>query len=372
MSRRLAGYTWGMLTLIVWLAACVGRTPIEDSDAEIVDTGPTDEDADGIFTPDDCDDTRADVFPGAEDAPGDAVDADCEGGDGPPFVGCTPILVPDTYPTIEDALTAGKVNLCLGAGTYTPGPLPEGAASAPTAFRGQGRGVTIVNEPSAHYEVHVLAGITATGAVSGTGSYSFNDVTLVDATIDTFDNFLCDRCAFVNSPVDLKVNQRIAGVALSDCWFADAEAAIQLELKGCAGSCNGYYTDLRMYNSTFTNNDVAILMDISGDYDIYFEVDNSIFLNNGAVLTVETGSGTATRLHADGNGNVEWSDEGHDPFPDDEDFTTKSQDPELDMAYSPPRPREGSPMEDSAGNDGTLQDFWGNERVKADKGAVER
>ena len=362
-----------MLTLIGWLTGCAGAPPNDNSDADIVDTGPADEDADGVFTPDDCDDTRADVYPGAEDAPGDAIDADCAGGDGPPFVGCTPILVPDTYPTIEDALLAGKVNLCLGPGTFTPGPLPEGAASGPTAFRGQGRGVTFVNEPSGHYEVRVLAGITATGAVSGSGSYSFNDATLVDATIDSFDNFLCDRCAFVNSPVDVKVNQRVAGVALSDCWFADAPAAIQLELKGCAGSCTGYYTDLRMYNSTFTNNDVAISMDISGDYDIYFEVVNSIFFDNGAVLTVETGSGTATasRLYADGNGNVEWS-EGNDPFPDDYDFNTKSQDPELDMAYAPPRPKEGSPVIDSAGNDGTIKDFWGNERVDADKGAVER
>ena len=350
------------------LLGCATTGP-ETTDS-VVDTGPTDADEDGVMTPDDCDDSRADVYPGAEDANGDSVDADCDGVDGLPFVGCSPILIPDTYATIGEALAAGEFNLCLGEGTFSHGPLPEGARN-PSAFRGQGRDLTFVTDPSAHYEVHVLAGLTATGAVSGSGSYSFNDVTLENATVSGFDNFLCDRCALINSPIDVAVEERIAGIALSDCWITGADEGVRLELTGCSTGCSGYYTDLRMYNMTFTGNKAAISMDLAGDYDIYFVAENSIFLDNGAVMTVKTHAGQAPRFYPDGNGNVEWS-EGNEPFPDDYELETKEQDPELDLAYSPPRPREGSPMIDKADSDATLIDFWGTAREDADKGAVER
>lgn len=40
-----------------------------------------DADHDGIYTPDDCDDSDPFAYPGAPDAPGDGVDADCDGVD---------------------------------------------------------------------------------------------------------------------------------------------------------------------------------------------------------------------------------------------------------------------------------------------------
>lgn len=359
------------IAIISLSASLLGCATVDAETAgPVIDTGPTDADADGVMTPDDCDDSRADVFPGAEDANGDAVDADCDGVDGVPFVGCTPIMVPDLYASIDEALAGGEFNICLGAGTFTHGPLPEGARN-PSAFRGQGRDLTFVTDPSGHYEVRVLAGLTATGAASGSGSYTFNDVTLENATLSGFDNFLCDRCALINSPVDMSVDSRIAGIALSDCWISGADAGVRLELTGCNTNCSGYYTDLRMYNMTFSGNGAAIAMDLAGDYDIFFVAENSIFLDNGAVLTVKDHAGVSPRFYADGNGNVEWS-EGNDPFPDDLEFETKNQDPELDLAYSPPRPKEGSPMIDKAGSDATLTDFWGHTREDADKGAVER
>ncbi len=357
------------MLLFLALSACLTATDPHES-GDPVDTGPQDADGDGIYTPDDCDDTRDDVYPGApDDQKGDGVDMDCVGGDGDPIVGCSPILVPDLYPTIEDALADGKSNLCLGAGTFTPGPLPDGA-TAVSAFRGQGRDVTILNDPSAHYEVRVLAGLTATGQVTGTGSYQFNDVTLRDAVVAEFENFFCDRCGFVNSPIDAQVSEAVAGIALSDGWIADATAGIRLTLTGCRNSCSGYYTDLRMYNMTFVNNDIAIELDLSGDYDIYSVIDNSVFVDNGAVMTVTEGSGTVPRLNISSQGNVEWGST--EAFPDGEDFSTKTQDPELDMAFSPPRPLEGSPLIDSAKGDFvTFTDYWGVDRVEADKGAVE-
>ncbi len=56
---------------------------------EAVDTGDppdtgelgVDEDGDGWSTPEDCDDTRAQVYPGAPDAPDDGIDSDCDGSD---------------------------------------------------------------------------------------------------------------------------------------------------------------------------------------------------------------------------------------------------------------------------------------------------
>ncbi|MSQ03034.1 MAG: hypothetical protein EXR71_14295 [Myxococcales bacterium] len=351
------------------LSACTTADETGET-GDPADTGPFDADGDGIYTPEDCDDSRDDVYPGAaDDQKGDGVDMDCVGGDGDPIVGCSPILVPDVYPTIEDALLDGKSNLCLGPGTYAPGPLPDGA-TAVSAFRGQGRDVTVVDDPSGHYEVRVLAGLTATGRVTGSGSYQFNDVTLRDAVIADFDNFFCDRCGLVRSPIDAEVSEAVAGIALSDGWIAGATAGVRLTLSGCRNSCSGYYTDLRMYNMTFVGNAVAIELDLSGDYDIYSVIDNSVFVDNGAIMTVAEGSGVVPRLNISSQGNVEWGST--DAFPDGDDFSIKVQDPQLDMAFTPPRPMEGSPLIDSAKGDFvTFTDFWGVERIDADKGAVE-
>ena len=101
------------------LLACEPGRDTSSTD-EPVDTGPFDAAGDGVFTPDDCLDDNADAYPGAEDPPGDDVDADCDGLDGLPFEGCSQVEVPDLYATVDDAVLAGDVNICLGAGEFTP------------------------------------------------------------------------------------------------------------------------------------------------------------------------------------------------------------------------------------------------------------
>ncbi len=76
------------LPVFALLPACSGagedtgtkRPPKDDrdSDTDVDDTGPVDEDGDGVSPPDDCDDTDANVLPGADD-PCDGVDNDCDG-----------------------------------------------------------------------------------------------------------------------------------------------------------------------------------------------------------------------------------------------------------------------------------------------------
>ncbi len=363
------------MRLLLALLACTGAPALDsaDSGAPPEDTGPADADGDGVYTPEDCDDTRAEVFPGAaEDPPGDGIDGDCEGGDGPAFVGCAPIRVPDEYPPIEEALADGIFSICLGPGTFTTAAIPADS-EAPTALRGQGRNLTFVEDPSAHYEVKVLAGLTATGVVSAAGTLSFSDVSFVDATIDGFDSIIAERSAFVRSPIVVDVVERIAGIALLDSWIDGAEAGIVLNMDGCERGCSGLYTDLRMYGMTFTNNAAAIALDIAGDYDIYSVIENSVFYDNGAILTVKTPGGAAEvpRVSISGSGNVEWSERGTS-FPDDYGFSTKEQDPLFDLAFSPPRPSADSPLIDAARGDATPLDFWGTTREEADKGAVER
>ena len=45
------------------------------------DTGPVDNDGDGYFQADDCNDDDASIHPGAEETAGDGVDSNCDGED---------------------------------------------------------------------------------------------------------------------------------------------------------------------------------------------------------------------------------------------------------------------------------------------------
>jgi hypothetical protein len=359
------------MLLVLGLLACAGKDNTGDS-ATGDSTPVVDPDGDGFLPPEDCDDTRADVFPGAEDANGDGVDADCDGVDGVPFVGCTPVDVPDVYPTIEDALVAGDTNICLGEGTFTPAALPEGAERAPSGFHGQGRDRTFLVDPARYYAPSVLGGLSATGIVTGNASHSFADVTLTDAVVEGFSNFQCDRCALVDSPIEMYVNEATRAVTLVDSWVTASDVGVHLVTEGCTASC-GLYSDLRVNNMTFSGNGTAFAMDLRGNYNIYFQVENSVFVDQTEnVLTVELHTGTGSpAVVPSGNGNLVWNC-GEDPFPDGDAFTTQEHDPELDMAYAPPRPLPDSPVIDSAGSEASATDFWGNPRKVPDKGAVER
>lgn len=355
--------------MLLLALACAAPDPADTAPA-----GPTDADGDGVFTPDDCDDTDPDVFPGApaEDLPGDGVDAECDGHDGPPYEGCAPILVPDVHATIEDALAAGETSICLGEGTFTPTGLPEGARG-PSAFKGQGRGRTILVDPAAFYAVGVLDGLTARGRVSGTGSLAYSDVTIEDAAVAGFDNLTCDRCAFVRAPISLSVTERIAGVVMTSSWIAEADPAIHVVTDGCsqASTCSGYFADVRLNNLTFTDNGTVFDLELSGNYDVYLVLENTVFLDQETLLAVDVSSrGAEPSLSTSAQSSIAWGTTG-EAFPTDYAFNVRENDPELDRAFSPPRPTESSPLVGTGSDDAALTDFWGVTREDPDKGAVE-
>jgi hypothetical protein len=360
------------VTLLLALLACTSAKPHLGGDDSADTSVPlVDPDGDGFLPPEDCDDTRGDVFPGAYDANGDGVDADCTGGDGTAFVACSPVDVPDVYPTIADAIAAGDPSICLGEGTFTMGELPKGAR-IPGSLHGQGPGATIVVDPAATYSVSVLEGLTATGIVTGPGSFYYTSVTIEGSPIDGFDNFSCERCALIDSPVEMYVNENTRGVVLVSTWIHGAEAGVHLVTEGCDDeSCPGFYCDLRVNSMTFTGNGTAFAMDLHGSYNVYFDVENSIFLDQTeAVLTIDHTGSRQTNVVPSGNGNLVWGTE--DAFPDGSAFSANERDPELDLAFAPPLPLEGSPAVDSAGSEASAVDYWGHLRKDPDKGAVER
>lgn len=353
------------MLLALLLAGCPGA---DDSgkDSQTVDTGPFDLDGDGYVAAEDCDDAHAQAFPGnPEDPPGDGIDGDCDGLDGPVFEGCSPIDVPDVYPTIEDALADGERNICLGPGTFSPAAASE---TTPSAFRGQGRLLTTVVDPMAWYSVGVLEGLTATGALAAEGNLYWQDVTLRDGEISGMANLTCTRCGMVNAPVVIEVNEVIAGLAFSDSWLADAEEAVVVRTRGCRSGCEAY-VDIRPNNCTFTNNGVDFAFDLEGAYNVYFDPENSVFAGETVAVLTEDNAGSAA-IHPSGNGNVLFPAV-DDAFPDGNAFTAQEQDPMFDYSFAPPRPLEGSPLIDAAGSDGTSTDFWGLPRKVADRGAVE-
>jgi hypothetical protein len=356
--------------MILFLLACVAPDP-----ADPAPSGPTDADGDGVFTPDDCDDADPDVFPGApvDDLPGDGVDAECDGYDGPPYEGCAPILVPDVHATIEDALLAGETSICLGEGTFTPTGLPEGARGA-SAFKGQGRGRTFLVDPAAHYAVGVLDGLTARGLVATSGSLAWSDLTVEDATVTGFDNLSCDRCGFVRAPIALSVTERIAGVVMTSSWIAEADPAIHVVTDGCAqaASCSGYFVDVRLNGLTFTDNGTVFDLDLSGNYGVYLVLENTVFLDQETLLAVDVSSrGAEPSLATSAQASIAWGTTGEN-FPTDYDFNVRENDPELDRAFSPPRPLEGSPLVGAGSDDAASTDYWGVTRDDPDRGAVER
>lgn len=363
------------------LVACTGEDEGEDDADDTAgggaDTGPRDDDGDGVFTPEDCDDANADAYPGApEDPPGDSVDGDCDGHDGPAYVGCTEIHVPDVYPTIAAAVLDNKYQVCLGEGTFTTEPIEGG--DYPSSLLGQGRDRTFVIDPGAHYQVGVMKGMHVSGFAAGDGNFDWADVTLEDADVSGFDNFSCTRCLLDRSPVELAAADEISGITLFDSWLTASEAAVHVTTSGCRndGSCNDIYMDVRMYNCTFSGNEVALDFDLSGDWRLYMQVENSIFVDQGrSVLEVEVidggGSGSPS-VGPSGGQNTAWNS-GGEHFPDGIEFRANAKDPELDFAFRPPRPVEGSTSIDAANDDwGTALDFWGQAREAADRGAVER
>lgn len=356
-----------LVTLLLF--ACTGPKDSGPVDTDSAATEGPDPDADGFLPPEDCDDHNAAVYPGAEDPNGDGLDADCDGNDGDPYLGCSPIDVPDVYATIEAAANAGEASICLGDGEFTPGPLDEGVRIS--SLRGQGRDKTFVTDPSAHGAVGVLDGLTATGVVVTEGNAYFTAVTLVDATITGFDNFSCERCALIRSTVDMYNYEAFAGIVLLNSWVSEGNPAIHLTTEGCLDSTCGFYCDVRVNNVTYSGNTVVYDMDLTGRYNVYLGVENSIFVDNTEALLKVDYHSSGPRVNPSGNGNLQWNN-GADPFPDGVQFSANEKDPELEMNFSPPRPGPASPALDSAGTEASTVDFWGHKRIDADKGAVER
>ena len=59
----------------------VEDTNVEDTSENPDDTGLVDQDGDGFYADEDCDDNDSTIFPGADDLPGDGIDQDCDGVD---------------------------------------------------------------------------------------------------------------------------------------------------------------------------------------------------------------------------------------------------------------------------------------------------
>lgn len=352
-----------MLLLATLGAGCAGT----DTDTAAA-SGPTDDDGDGVYTPDDCDDTRADVYPGAPiDHPGDGVDADCAGDDDDPYEGCAPIDVPDVYPTIEDAIAAGVWAICLGEGTFTPVGTDDG--ESPTGLYGQGRGRTTVHDPAAPFYLSVLEGLTATGVVANGNTPAWTDVTIEGGVMTDLQGLICTRCALVDSPILLEVEERFAAVYLEDSWVTEADAGVRLVTSGCGSGCGGYSADVRMNNTTWSGNRTAFSFEITGNYDIFLDAKNSIFSDQTeSVLEVTLRSGG--NVYPSGERNLVWNS-GVEHWPDGAKIQANERDPELDFAYRPPRPTESSPAIDAGSSTATTTDFWGLPREAPDRGAVE-
>jgi hypothetical protein len=364
------------------IGACVGPGDGDDDDDAdpadtALDTGPHDADGDGFYTPEDCDDTRAEVYPGApEDPPGDGIDGDCDGHDGPQYVGCPTIHVPDLYATIADAVVDGKYQVCLGEGTFTTEPIPDG--DYPSSILGQGRDRTFLVDPGAHYRAGVLKGMHVTGFTAGDGNFDWSDVTAEDADISGFNNFSCTRCLLDGSTIELAAEKEISGITLFDSWLTGSEAAVHVTTSGCKnnGSCDDIYMDVRMYNSTFSGNEVALDFDMSGDWRLYLEVQNSIFVDHGGsvmeVEVIDSGGSGSPSIGPSGGQNTAWNSGGGEHFPDGVEFRVNDKDPELDFAFRPPRPSDDSESIDATNELATATDFWNQPRDPADRGAVER
>ncbi|MEZ4321275.1 MAG: MopE-related protein [Myxococcota bacterium] len=63
--------------LALGLGACNG----EDTSVALYGAPATDDDGDGYYLGDDCDDSDADIHPDATETPGDGVDSNCDGED---------------------------------------------------------------------------------------------------------------------------------------------------------------------------------------------------------------------------------------------------------------------------------------------------
>ncbi len=358
---------------ITILLACDGTEPKVEDSSEPVDTGPQDADGDGVYTPDDCLDDNANAYPGAEDHPGDNVDADCDGLDGIPIEGCSPIDVPDVYASIDEAVQNGDVNICLGPGEFTMAGVEEEDRLA--GLKGQGRGLTIVHDPAASDEVSTLDRLTVTGVAITGGGGNWYDVTAENASITGIDNFACTRCGLVNSPIELAVHETYGGISLVDSWLTQGDPAIHVVSTGCQTreACSGLYMDVRAFNTTFSHNTRVYDLDLSGEYNLYLVADNSIFVGNTtSVLEVDLERGEVTPgLGADGSKNTAW-DNGADPWPDGYEIKNDEEDPELDFAFGPPRPLEGSSVIGATNSEATTTDYWGLPRDDdPDRGAVE-
>lgn len=63
------------------VSGCIKIAQPEYGVAMPIDTSVVDEDGDGWFSDEDCDDDNADVNPDAAETPGDGVDSNCDGAD---------------------------------------------------------------------------------------------------------------------------------------------------------------------------------------------------------------------------------------------------------------------------------------------------
>lgn len=341
-----------------------------DTAADSGDTASADGDGDGITVEaGDCDDADPAVHPGADDPNGDGLDADCDGDDGAPYVGCSPIDVPDVYATVEDAIAALEPEICLGEGTFDA----VGPVTADTFYifgiYGQGRDRTVLNDPTGALHLYHYEGMTLTGAVDTRGeSLYLRDVTAegLAATFNTA--FVCERC--VLDGATFAATSGANAVVLRDSWVYGGDVGVSIAVQGCGDphSCAPTTGALAVENCTFTGTDTAIAVDAQGYAHVTVDVRNSVFVDVGALYAAEIDTAASARVTATGEANLVWSaaDLGNAPFP----YT--EADPLLDDTFAPPRPAAGSPAVDAAGADATATDFWGVARATPDIGAVER
>jgi len=332
----------------------------------------------------DCDDADDTVNPGTTERGGDAVDDDCDGDLlPPPSTLCPPtgVHVPADFPTITDALVA-SAEVCLDEATYT-----ETLTCEACTLYGHGRGRTVldgdIDSATGGVTLHDL---TLNGAVSSASALHLERVdvscvsgdhgaaievtTAVDAAggpvllegvraacVPDGTHFLTT----VGAQLDVRHLDAPAAVTVRNSHFSGSTTGVQLTMGGNSEMSAGDVT-AALANNTFEANGTGLVNRVQAivgltDDNTHLSLYNNLFVDNATGWDTDPADPART-IAADSNaffGNTTDVVNGAALGPD-----AVLVDPDLDGAFTPPRPHTGSALIGAADPDYLPSvDYWG-------------